>query len=157
MIIGVYIVCVLCQTAIWIEEMKQPIIYHAEAKEIESQSILIEAKVDWTEERIKEEVLKKADAHNVSFDQMWNTIKCENESLNPDLQSQLKYEFDDTRRGIYVGMQEKSYGIAQIHIPDHPHVSIEEAKDPEFAIEFMANAFSNGKQVWWTCWRKLYL
>ena len=34
----------------------QPIVYVAEAKEVEPKEVLIEARINWTEERIKEEI-----------------------------------------------------------------------------------------------------
>lgn len=45
------------------------------------------------------------------------------------------------------GVQEPSYGIAQIHEPSHPTVTREQALDPEFAIKFMSDNW--GKVAWY--------
>jgi hypothetical protein len=80
-----------------------------------------------------------AKEYNVSEARMTATIKCES-SFNPNA----------------IGDGGKSYGLSQIHLPSHPSVTIEEATTPQFAIEFMAQAFQKGQQRMWTCWRKLY-
>lgn len=46
------------------------------------------------------------------------------------------------------GIREDSWGIVQIYLPAHPTVSRQEALDPYFAVEFMAEKFSKG----WTKW-----
>lgn len=95
---------------------------------------------------------------------MLRTIECEAPKsrvgdtivYHPAGQSQLRYTFSDPERGIYEGGIERSFGISQIHLPDHPHVSKAQAQDPDFSVEFMAKAFKEGNQSWWTCYRKLY-
>lgn len=37
------------------------------------------------------------------------------------------------------GIQEDSHGLAQIHLPSHPDISIEQAYDPYFAIRFIVD------------------
>lgn len=81
-----------------------------------------------------------AKQYNVSSERIINTLKCES-SLNPNA----------------IGDKGKSFGIAQIHIPSHPKVSIEQAKDPVFSAEFTAKEFSRGNAKIWTCYRILYL
>lgn len=46
-----------------------------------------------------------------------------------------------------------SIGLVQIHMPDHPEVTRDEALDPQFSLRFMAQAFKDGHQRWWTVWR----
>lgn len=93
---------------------------------------------------------KYADQYGVSRTLMYNIIECETaHTFDPNIQSGLKYKFSDSRRGIIMGQQEKSYGLAQIHLPDHPQVTIEQAKDPEFAIQFMASNLSEGRHLWY--------
>lgn len=46
-----------------------------------------------------------------------------------------------------------SFGLSQIYLPAHPNVTKEEALDPKFAIEFMAEKFSQGKARLWTCYK----
>ena len=90
--------------------------------------------------------------HKVSVDEMWSVMKCENTELDPSLQSRLYYDFTDAKRGIYKGEPEMSYGLSQISLPHH-NVTLEQATDVDFSINFMAEAFSKGKQSWWTCWK----
>ncbi len=85
-----------------------------------------------------------SDEYNVSYEQMYETIKCETRFQN--IQSQI----------VTNGKQEESYGLSQIHLPDHPHITKEQAMTPVFAIEFMAKEFSLGHQKKWTCWRKKF-
>jgi hypothetical protein len=55
-----------------------------------------------------------------------------------------------------VGDGGESYGLVQIHIPAHPHITPEQAMDPEFAINFITDAWTTNDQWMWTCWRILY-
>jgi len=61
--------------------------------------------------------------------------------------------FDSTIGGDIRNGVPTSWGLSQIHLPAHPEVSKEEATDPEFAIRFMGEAFKNGKQGMWSCYR----
>lgn len=101
-------------------------------------------------------VIRLAKKHKVSSEKMWNTLKCENTQLDPKLQSGIKYTYSDARRGIVEGQYEKSFGLVQIHLPDHPEISHAQATNPEFAIEYMASEFSKGNADAWSCYRKLY-
>lgn len=49
-----------------------------------------------------------------------------------------------------------SFGMVQIHLPAHPDVTLAEADDPYFAINFMAHAWQNGNENWWSCYTILY-
>lgn len=116
--------------------------------------VKIEVVIDWTEERIKQQVWEAAAKYNTFPEKMWEVMKCENWDLVPDLQSHHTYTFTDERRGIYYGDRERSFGLAQIHLPDHD-VTYEQAIDPAFAIDFMAKNFAEGNAQWWTCARNL--
>ena len=49
---------------------------------------------------------------------------------------------------------ERSYGLSQINTMVHD-VTIEQATDPEYAINFMAENFSKGKyNMWYNCNQK---
>ena len=85
-------------------------------------------------------IMKYADQYDVSAVHMWRTLRCES-GLRPDA----------------IGDGGKSYGIAQIHLPSHPTVTKDQALDKEFAIEWMAQKFSEKKQRMWTCYRILKL
>lgn len=81
-------------------------------------------------------------------------INCESQ-YHPTIQSKHVYKHSDPQRGIYAGGREQSYGLVQIHLPAHPHVSYEEAIDPEFAVEFLAKNIAAGRANMWTCYRKV--
>ena len=55
-----------------------------------------------------------------------------------------------------VGDHSKSFGLVQIHLPSHPSVSKDQALDPEFSVDFLAEKLSKGKGSMWTCFRKWY-
>lgn len=93
--------------------------------------------------------------YGVSASKMMNTIKCENKTLDEDAQSNLTYK-KGNRWHKPVGSREQSYGLVQIHLPDNPEVTIEQAKDPNFSIEFMAKNFKAGHAKRWSCYRSIY-
>lgn len=127
-------------------EAKEPVVYEVQKEEVKEQPVQVVVKINWTADRIKQAYREQAEKHNVSFEQMWKTVLCENPPLIPDLQS----------RWVVNGVREKSYGISQIHLPSWPNVSYEQAIDPQFSAEFMALRFSEGLAHRWTCWRKIY-
>lgn len=132
------------------------VVYAAETEETkEGKVVLIEVEIDWTPERIKKEVWDAAARYNTFPEKMWNVMLCENRDLIIDQQSLHIYSFSDPSRGIYKGNREMSYGLAQIHLPDH-NVTHDQAIDPKFAIDFMAKHFAEGHASWWTCYRKIY-
>ena len=90
--------------------------------------------------------------YKVSAKKMMDTIICENRDLDPTLQSGLRYKFSDKKRNIKIGERERSYGLVQIHLPDHPEVSYAQATDPEFSIDFMAKKFCQGHGTEWSCY-----
>lgn len=104
---------------------------------------------------VQELIAHFADEYNVSAERMSATIKCESNYIT-DVQSKHKYTFTNAEKGIYKGEQELSFGLVQIHLPSHPHITKAQAIDPVFAVEFMAKAFSTGQQSMWTCYTKLY-
>ena len=114
--------------------------------EMEERVVLIGTEITWTPERIKLEYKNKAEEYGVSFEQMWNTVMCENPQLDPTLQSHW----------VLNGVREDSWGISQIHLPSWPSVTHEQATDPEFSSTFMAEKFSQGKARLWTCHRNIY-
>lgn len=127
-------------------EAKEPAVYESPKEEVKEQPVQVVVKVNWTADRIKQAYKEQAEKHNVSFEEMWNTVLCENPQLIPDLQSHWTLH----------GKREESYGISQIHLPSWPNVSYEQAIDPQFSAEFMAKRFSEGLASRWTCWRNIY-
>ncbi len=84
-------------------------------------------------------------------EQFFKTIRNES-GFDPNVQS---------GRVQHDGSQEQSFGLAQIHLPDHPEISKEQALDPEFALDFMAQKFATlSPQALgnlWHAYRDLYL
>lgn len=112
---------------------EHPIVYEALAEA--PREVLIETKVEWTEERIKQEIDTVAEEYGVSPKVMHKIIKCES-GYNPKA----------------LGDGGKSRGLVQIH-SDYHDVSDEEAYDPKFAIEFLAKALREGKGNLWSCYK----
>ena len=114
--------------------------------------VRIKVHIDWTEDRIKEEVYKAAAKYNTYPEKMWATILCENAELDPKLQSRHILDYG----------REQSFGLAQFHIPsgnktaDGEVITKEMAQDPEIALDAMAYHFSVGNAELWTCFRMIY-
>lgn len=84
--------------------------------------------------------------YGVNEDHLTKTIQLES-NFDPNVQSNFLNKD---------GSQERSYGLAQINLDYHPDITIEEAKDPDFAINFIAKEFADGHAYWWSAWRILY-
>ncbi len=54
-----------------------------------------------------------------------------------------------------VGDKNTSFGLSQIHLPAHPEVTIAQAEDPKFAVDFMFTEWARGNARAWTCARIL--
>jgi hypothetical protein len=93
--------------------------------------------------------------YDVSHEKLFKTLKCENTYFDVDKQSELKYK-SGNRWKKPAGSREESYGLAQIHLPDHPEISYQQAIDPDFAIEFLAKNLSQGKGRMWSCYNMLF-
>lgn len=92
-------------------------------------------------------------AHGIDIQLFTSVIACES-NFNPTIQSNHIYNFNDPARGIVAGERELSYGIAQFHIPDWD-ITIEQAQDPVFALNKMAQLWLEGKAELWTCYRNI--
>ncbi len=82
---------------------------------------------------------RKAKQYNVSTTTITDVIACES-------------SFNETARGD----GGYSRGLVQIHAKFHPQVTYEQAIDPEFAIDFLAEKLSKGQGHLWTCYRNLF-
>lgn len=80
-----------------------------------------------------------ADKYHVDSKVMHKIIKCES-NYNPKAKN--------------VSSIENSHGLVQININAHKTVTIEQAQDPNFALEFLAENLADGKGRMWTCFRK---
>lgn len=100
---------------------------------------------------IKEKIKNHAGKYGVSELLMQELVSCETaDTFDPSIQSHAVYAM--ARQGIAKGEQERSFGLAQIHLPDNPEVSLEEATDPDFALDFMARELAAGNSWRWkTC------
>lgn len=78
---------------------------------------------------------------------------CEDGSLDPTMQSQRYYQKDIETWHVKQGDQELSYGLAMIHLPSWPDISVDQATDPDFSLDFLAQKLSQGKGSLWTCYR----
>lgn len=89
--------------------------------------------------------LLEAKDHGVSFHEMRVTIDCES-GWNPKASNP-----GDSDGG--------SWGIVQINIGKgaHPDITKEQAFDPEFALDFMAQEFAKGNQWKWSCWKQNFI
>ena len=90
---------------------------------------------------VKETIYKYAEIYNVSAERMYKTAFCES-SLNPNAINSTEREY--------------SVGIAQINLKAHSHITVTQAKNVEFASEFMAKEFAKGNARIWTCYVKIY-
>lgn len=86
-----------------------------------------------------------AEAHHLNVNHFLGTIFRES-SWSIDVQS--GYKNPD-------GTQERSFGLAQINLDSNPNVTIAQADDPNFALEFMASQWDAGRQSHWHGWREL--
>lgn len=119
-------------------------------------------------ERITEQALlslagEYADKHGVSRETMLRITKCEAPIVTyggvryydpSDAQSRIRYtEGQIAKHPTWgaVGERERSFGPSQIHLPDNPEISRDEAVDPHFALPFMAKALSRGETWRWMC------
>ena len=86
-----------------------------------------------------------AQKYDVSYELMQYLVWCESRF---DTDSQSYYTQDYGR--------ELSFGLSQIHVVAHPHITPQQAKDPVFALEFMAENIKKGNVdwMWVNCYKK---
>lgn len=90
----------------------------------------------------------------------WDIINCESPKqmdgdtmyYYPKGQSTLFYSYTDEARGIYKGDKERSFGIVQISLPHWPEVTLEQAQDPHFSIQFLTEHIEDNPQ-YWSCYK----
>lgn len=101
-------------------------------------------------------VRQYAHVYNVSYYTMDRVIQCESQ-YNPYVQSNHRYKEDRPHEGVVAGQREQSFGLVQIHLPAHPHITRQQAESPEFAVEFLAKSIADGQLGKWSCARQLAL
>lgn len=87
-------------------------------------------------------------ASEAQKDLVYRIIECENRELDPNLQSRIK------RAGGPNG-REDSWGISQIHLPDWPGISQDDARDPVYSVRFILAHVMKGKASLWSCYKKV--
>lgn len=90
------------------------------------------------EKTIEELIYDAAVRYNIDHDRFLATAKCES-SLRPTV----------------IGDDGNSIGLFQIHLPSHPDVLMENALNPEWAIDWAAKKFKVDPTIW-VCYNKLY-
>lgn len=83
-------------------------------------------------------------------------VNCESQ-YNVAIQSKHVYTPTNVPRGYKVGDREQSYGLVQIHLPAHTHVTKEQATNPIYAADFLARNLAVGRASMWTCSKQLAL
>lgn len=135
----------------------------AEAKDFPEKTI-------WREEELLLLAEKYANIHGVSSAKVKQIVICEAPWLidkdgiytykggryynENDAQSRIRYNAGQIARNPdwgEVGEREKSFGPGQIHEPAHPNITREQAVDPDFTLDFMAEMIAEGKSGMWTC------
>ena len=56
-----------------------------------------------------------------------------------------------------IGDGGNSFGLVQIHLPSHPHITKAQALDSEYAINFLAKSIKKGEGHIWTCYRDMLM
>lgn len=90
-----------------------------------------------------QKVYQYAALHKNSPRKIIDTINCENKEWDVDLQSRII-----NKKGI----REDSWGLAQIHLPSHPNITKEQATDPDFALNYIAEHL--GRDDNWSCYKR---
>ena len=99
----------------------------------------------------QEYATKVAKEHGLDVARFLEVINCES-GWDSDIQSKHRYTKDNAKWGVKAGDQELSFGLSQIHLPDHPTITKEQATNPQWAIDWMADRWVDGKQSWWSCY-----
>lgn len=98
-----------------------------------------------TSSTLPEQIVRYANIYNVSATTMTDIIECESGG-DPNIQS---FVIDKK------GKREDSWGLVQIHLPDHPEVTKEQATDADFSLDFLAYHLSTGQGSMWSCFRQI--
>lgn len=80
-------------------------------------------------------------------DSFYNTLKCESAGWQ-NTQSRVAHAAGPNGR-------EDSWGVVQIHLPDHPEITRAQALDPTFAVPWAAEIFKEGSAHLFTCYTHL--
>lgn len=112
----------------------QPVLYESSSLAVQDRSLKAEIVFPLDPKNLVE---KYAIEYKVSQELMEKIIQCES-----------NWKVD----AVNSSPKEYSVGISQINLKAHPHISEEQAKDPEFAIKFLASNLAQNKGKMWTCY-----
>lgn len=105
-----------------------------------------------TNSELQTKVYQYAEKYGTSGKLLTSIIDCEDRDWNVSQQSYSTYK-SGNRWGFPAGTREKSYGLAQIHLPDHKTITYDQATDPDFSIDYLAKNVANGTDTW-SCYKK---
>ena len=58
---------------------------------------------------------------------------------------------------MWHGVEENSWGLAQIDLDYHPEISRKQAQDPIFSLSYLARSLANDQGSMWSCYRHMSL
>ena len=92
------------------------------------------------EEWVKQRIQYFASKYGVPFVVMDNVVRCESQ-YNPNAINSTPKEY--------------SVGLVQINLKAHTDITEDQAKDPDFALEFLAKHIKDRPSMW-SCYRSLF-
>ena len=101
-------------------------------------------------ETIKEKILRYSLKYDVDPREIESIVKCEAGATDVNKAS-------TTIRSRYLEgtpRHERSFGLAQISLRNHPETSYDQAVDPDYALNFLTSNWKQHKD-WWSCARIL--
>ncbi len=105
-------------------------------------------KTEYSKEDIYDIVASSSATYGYKTEDVMKLISCETGgTFDTNLQSRVIQPYG----------RELSFGLAQIHIPSHPSITVSQAKDPYFAVEFIGKHWSDRNQMWLICTKKLQI
>jgi len=100
--------------------------------EAQNAVLMVTSSPEW----IKRRISYYADFYGVSEITMNHIIRCES-GYNPEARN--------------LNEKEDSNGLVQINLKAH-EITLEQARDIEFSLDFLARNLRDGKGFMWTCW-----
>lgn len=89
----------------------------------------------------------------VAYQLLANQISAQYAVPAANVKKIIKCESNWSVEAHQVSSRESSYGLVQINLKAHKDITIDQAKDPGFAITYLAKnmAKGNAPQMWYTC------
>lgn len=144
-LIGLMVVIPWGTAYAYYQEMDEPLIYERGAQEAPQAPVMHETiKVEGKKE-YQEYARKQARMNGVSERWVMFAINVESANTwNPEIQSYVEQDYG----------REESYGLVQIHLPDNPSVTYDQATDPYYSIDFLIEETKNDNYEW--RWKNTY-